>query len=76
MTNGQVGLEGASRDVTLFTGDAGLQFAITRNLALDASYYRFYYNFDTGVLLPGQLAPRLDRNGVRVGLTLFLPLVY
>jgi hypothetical protein len=75
MTNGQVGLEGASRDVTLFTGDAGIQFAVTRNLAFDASYYRFYYNFDTGVLLPGQLAPRLDRNGVRAGLTLFLPVV-
>jgi hypothetical protein len=75
MTNGQVGLEGASRDVTLFTGDVGMQFAITRNLAFDTSYYRFYYNFDTGVLLPGQLAPRLDRNGVRAGLTLFLPVV-
>ena len=54
---------------------ASLRFAITRHLAAYTQYFYYHYLFEQGVTLPGYLPPNLDRQGVSVGLTAWLPLI-
>jgi opacity protein-like surface antigen len=73
--SGQLGLmEGASAFHT-FTGTASMIYALTQLVGLDVSYSYFDYNFEQNASLPPGLRPRFDRNSVRAGVTLWLPLI-
>jgi hypothetical protein len=49
--------------------------AVSRSLALSAEYLYYRYEFGDGVILPAALNPQLNRQGVRVGLTWWIPFI-
>jgi opacity protein-like surface antigen len=55
-----------------YTGEVGVRYAVSRNLAFNGGYLYYNYNTHNVLLLPG-LPPGLKRNGVRAGLTLWTP---
>jgi hypothetical protein len=63
-----------SSTYTTYTGDVRLRVALTRNWAAYGEYLYYYYDFRGTALLPG-LPPALERNGVRLGLTLWMPVI-
>jgi len=71
---GDVGFVGSNNGFSTTTSTAQLRYALFRNLAAYAQYFFYRYNFQTGVILPGAVPPRLDRQGGSVGLTLWVPL--
>jgi hypothetical protein len=71
---GNVGFGSVNNAFSTTTTTAQLRYALLRNLAAYSQYFYYRYNFDNGVILPGEIAPMLDRQGVSVGLTLWLPL--
>jgi hypothetical protein len=53
-----------------------IQYALTANLAAQASYFYYWYEFDEGALpLPPGFSPRNERQGFRVSLTTWIPLL-
>jgi hypothetical protein len=76
--SGRLGYSRAEQDSsTLRTGTGAftLAYAITNALRANFSYTYFSYNFSTDALLPVGLQPSFDRNSVRGGLSLVLPLI-
>jgi hypothetical protein len=64
-----------NRDALFFdtyTGDLRVRYAVSRTVAFFAEYVYYYYVFQNGTLLLG-IPPGLERNGVRAGLTLWMP---
>jgi len=55
-----------------YTGDARLRIAMTRMWATYVEYLFYDYNFNRTVLAAG-LPPSLTRNGVRTGVTMWIP---
>jgi hypothetical protein len=72
-SSGEAGLTGTPSQFTTYTGDARLRYAVTRMWAVYAEYLFYYYDFNEGLLLPAGLPPGLTRNGVRAGVTLWIP---
>jgi hypothetical protein len=62
---------------TLHTGTAAatLAYALTTYLRADLNYSYFVYDFSNNALLPAGLKPSFDRNSVRAGLSLVLPVI-
>ena len=58
-----------------YTGNAKIRYAVSRTFALFAEYLYYYYDIQNGALLMPGLPPGLRRNGVRTGLTLWMPAV-
>jgi hypothetical protein len=58
-----------------YMSTARLDFALNRRLALFTEHLYYRYQFENGIGLPGQLPSGLNRQTVRVGLTLWTPLV-
>jgi hypothetical protein len=54
---------------------AGATYGLTRFLALYASYVYYQYRFDDQIALDERIPRRLNRQGVRVGLTTSVPLI-
>ena len=74
--DGQMGIASLTgRNYELYTGTAGVQFAVTRMTALYVNYLYYHYEFDEDVRVPFGMARGLDRHSVRAGLTLWLPLL-
>jgi hypothetical protein len=65
----------ASNSYGTFNAGARVQFAAARYVAMYADYFYYHYKFDDRVPLPPGLARAIDRNGVRVGLNLWQPLL-
>jgi hypothetical protein len=74
LSYGGLGLRSASNYGTFNTG-ARLQLAAARYVALYADYFFYHYKFDDRAPLPPGMARATDRNGVRVGLNLWQPLL-
>ena len=74
-TSGTVGFSGDDNGYGTASAVASLRFAVSRHLATYAEYFYYHYDFGQSVTLPGYLPPRLDRQGVTVGLTAWLPLI-
>ncbi len=74
-TGGQVGFSGDDNGFATATAVANLRYAISSNLAAYTQYFYYHYLFQQGVTLPGYLQTNLDRQGVSVGLTAWLPLI-
>jgi hypothetical protein len=73
--SGQLGLAQETTHVHTATGAFSLVYAFTDFLGATADYSYYSYNFSNNTELPTGLRPRLDRNSVRGGLTVWLPLI-
>jgi hypothetical protein len=54
---------------------AGLEFGLTRSLALFTRYVYYHYNFDGNFSNDPRLLRRMDRQGARAGLTVSVPVI-
>jgi opacity protein-like surface antigen len=54
---------------------AGLELALSRNLALFGRYVYYQYEFDSQLAIDPRFSQSLERQGIRLGLSLFVPLV-
>lgn len=74
-TYGSVGFGGDNNRLASATAFANLRYAISRNIATYAQYFYYHYDFGSSVRLPSFLSSNLDRQGVSVGLTAWVPLI-
>lgn len=74
-TSGSVGFSGPDNRYDTSSAVAGLRYAMTRQLAAFAQYFYYHNSFQQNVVLPSHLRSQLDRQGVSVGLTAWLPLI-
>lgn len=77
-SRGEAGQAGVGADGPGFDGDsatAEVQYALTSRLAVFAHYAFYRYRFGADVVVPELVRSAISRSGVRVGLTLWLPLV-
>jgi hypothetical protein len=74
-TSGRVGFSGADNGYDTSSATARLRYAITRELATYAQYFYYHTAFQRNVVLPYYLQPNLNRQGVSVGITAWLPLI-
>jgi hypothetical protein len=58
-----------------YTADIVSHVSLTRTLAVYAEYLYYFYDFGAATILAPNVARRLERNGIRVGLTVSTPLV-
>jgi hypothetical protein len=72
---GDVGTSGVQNGFATYLGSAAWRIALTRHLAAFATYLYYHYDFGRGVNLPTGVASKLDRQGVRVGISGWLPLL-
>jgi hypothetical protein len=56
-----------------YSGSLQLRYAISRCCATAVNYDYYFYNFQDVVDLPSSFVPRYDRQAVRVGFTIWLP---
>jgi hypothetical protein len=74
-SSGQSILSRDSLQFDTYTANARVRYAFSRMLAVYGEYLYYYYDFrGSNQLLPG-IPLGLERNGVRVGLTLWVPAV-
>lgn len=74
-SSGDIGMTGERNPFDSRTAHARLQFGLNREFALFGEYAYYQYHFSNTDALPLGLSPNLRRNSVRVGLSLFLPVV-
>ena len=74
-TRGEVGFGGDDNGFWSATSQVQLRTALGRHVAAHAQYFLYRYNFGNSVSLPGQLRPALNRYGVSVGLTAWVPFI-
>jgi hypothetical protein len=72
---GTFGFHAASSRYSNYTGSTRVRFALTRNVAIYAAHLYYHYGFGAGAELPSGLAQRLNRQGARAGLIVWLPVV-
>ena len=72
---GSVGFGGANNGYDSASAQAGLEYALSRTLAVFGRYVYYRYQFGSGVVLDPRFAPELNRQGVRFGITASVPLV-
>jgi hypothetical protein len=70
---GEPTLNGADAPFNSYTGDARLRMAVSRTLAAFVEYVFYDYQLNQSFLRPPGVPPALTRNGVRVGLTMWIP---
>jgi hypothetical protein len=77
VTNYSFGIVGFNSDNGFYSvsTSAGLEYGLTRRLALYARYFYYQYRFDEPAALDPRLARALNRQGARVGLSASFPLV-
>ena len=73
-SNGVVGLSATDRGYLTYSGLADLRMALTRTLSFNAQYLSYHYDFDRGTPLPFGVPRTLNRQGLRFGLSGWLPL--
>jgi hypothetical protein len=71
---GTDGLGQGSARFSSYSGSARVRRAFTRTLAGYVQYLFYHYNFDEAADRPVGLPQKFNRNGVRVGLSMWLPL--
>jgi hypothetical protein len=73
-TIGTVGFVGSNNGYNSASASVGLEYALTHRFEWFTRFVYYHYRFDSGVLLNSLLAPALDRQSVRFGLNVSLPL--
>jgi hypothetical protein len=71
-STGDAALAGSSSNFTTYTSNVRVRFAVTRMWATYAEYLYYFYDLSRLQVSAG-LSPGLRRTGVRVGLTLWIP---
>ena len=69
------GLGQGSARFNSYSGSARVRRAFTRTLAGYVQYLFYHYNFDEAADRPVGLPRTFNRNGVRVGLSMWLPVL-
>jgi hypothetical protein len=72
-STGVMALTAAPSPFTTYTGHVRMEVAANKVLATYAEYFYYFYDFDSSIQLPLGVPHGLTRNGVRVGLTLWIP---
>jgi hypothetical protein len=72
-SSGESALTGAPSPFETYTGNARMRFALGRRWATYTEYVFYYYKFGLGFELPAGVPSGLRRNGLRVGLTAWIP---
>jgi hypothetical protein len=73
---GAVGItSNVGNDFRTYTANTQLRIAINPVWAITGEYLYYKYDFGSAVVSVPVVAQKLDRNSVRLGLTLWLPLV-
>jgi hypothetical protein len=73
--HGVVGFSGETNSYNSGSNTTRLEMAMSHHLALYLEHFIYRYQFANGVGLPPMLRQSVDRQGARVGLTLWTPLV-
>jgi hypothetical protein len=73
-SRGASALNNKAQPFETYSADFQVQYAMNRVLAINGEYLHYFYDFRGTGLAPG-ITPHLDREGVRVGLTLWVPAV-
>jgi hypothetical protein len=73
-STGESALTGAPDQFASYTADTRVRFGLGRMWATYVEYLYYYYKFNSGIPLPPGVPPHLTRNGVRAGLTLWVPM--
>jgi hypothetical protein len=58
-----------------YGADLRIRYGLTRSLAVYGQYLYYYYDFQRNTQLPTGIPLGLERNGIRVGLTLWVPVL-
>jgi hypothetical protein len=74
-STGEFAITGAANTYDTYQASARLRAALQQSLALYVEYVAYRYEFDSRANLPAGIPGRLVRQGVRTGLTLWLPLI-
>jgi hypothetical protein len=74
-STGQPELTTQAAAFSTYTANVRLRFALGRTWATYGEYVFYYYRFDQGFQLPTGVPPQFTRNGVKGGLTLWLPMM-
>jgi opacity protein-like surface antigen len=73
-SNGYIGARHGDR-LTTYSASARMQYALSRRLALDAQYVYYFYEFAAAVAPPPGLQQTMERQSVRAGITVLLPVL-
>lgn len=74
-SNGSLGLGSRGEPYDSYRGFAGIDYILNRELGVFGNYFYYHYLFGERASLLGSIPRRLDRHGVRGGLTVTLPLL-
>jgi hypothetical protein len=74
-SHGVVGLGADVNPYDAYTNTSRIEVAISRRVALYGEHFFYRYRFASDAGLPAQLMPSVDRQGARMGLTLWAPIV-
>ena len=72
-SNGESALGRDSLQFDTYTGNLRVRYALSRTFAMYGEYLYYYYDFRGSAQLLVGIPPGLERNGVRAGLTLWVP---
>ena len=65
---------GVNDTMDVYGATLGLRFLLTDSLAATASYHYYLHRYSNPASLPAGFPAEFDRQGVRVGLSMFFPL--
>jgi hypothetical protein len=60
-----------TQDLTTYTGEATIRYAVTRSFALYSRYLYYYIDLASEALVTPRVAGRHDQHGIRVGFMFF-----
>ena len=75
LSRGQFGLAAGAAQNDTYRGSARLRLGISRTVALSGEYFYYHYRFSDGAVLPAGVPSALDRQGFRLGLDFWLPVI-
>ena len=74
-SSGASALNRASQRFDTYGTEFRIRYALSRSWAVYGQYLYYFYDFQQGTPLPPGMPPGLERNGLRAGLTLWVPAV-
>jgi hypothetical protein len=72
-SQGRSAISTNSSQFDTYNGSVRLQYALTNSTAIHVEYLYYFYDFLGAVRLVSGAPPRMERNGVRIGLRLLIP---
>ncbi len=74
-SKGGIGFGAGSSENKSYNGSAKARIAIARRLVVSAEYFYFRYHFADAAVLPAGVPADVNRQGARIGLELWLPVI-